>query len=356
MTEFDLDLITRCLAGRATPDDRARFEQWLAESPDNWLLVKALREVAVDGDAPAAADWKGEALAALRGAMVARGSAPEPPAHALQVVRGTQRPVLASLTAPSQWRTFARAAAIAALVTGAVLGGQRLFRGRGELASRSVASAERTVTAGRGQRITLRLFDGTSVTLAPGSTLRTMATFGARERIVQLDGEAIFSVTHDAARPFEVRTARVVARDLGTRFVVRSYPGDSRNEVVVAEGLVAVRRADLSAPDTLLVRPGDRAEIASSGRVGLTHGVALDTYFDWAEGRLLFRATPLGDAAAQLSRWYDVDVNLASPALRDLQLHASFQNETADEALRVVAATMNLDLAKVGRVYTLRAR
>jgi ferric-dicitrate binding protein FerR (iron transport regulator) len=103
-------------------------------------------------------------------------------------------------------------------------------------------------TRARGHRPSLRLSDGTLVSLAPGTTLRTPSNYGTRDRIVEPEGEAVFTVTHDVSRPFAMRAPRVVATDLGTRFAVRAFAGDSTTDVVVAEGVVAVRPAHAVVP------------------------------------------------------------------------------------------------------------
>ena len=70
----------------------------------------------------------------------------------------------------------------------------------------------------RGERLSRGLPDGTRLVLAPGSTLRHSSRYGSDERVVSLEGEAAFTVAHDAKRPFTVRTTRGTIRDLGTRF------------------------------------------------------------------------------------------------------------------------------------------
>ncbi|MFZ5623153.1 MAG: FecR family protein, partial [Gemmatimonadota bacterium] len=227
------------------------------------------------------------------------------------------------------------------------------------------------VATRRGERLELRLPDGSLVHLAPQSTLRVPVAYGAGERRVSLEGAAVFTVTHDTTRPFAVHTARAVARDVGTRFLVRAYAGDAATDVVVAEGAVAVglpaRRAAGDAarpsarprPDAVVVAAGARARVTRQEHVVVTPRVALDEYFAWTDGRLVFRDVPLAEVAAQLSRWYDVDVRLGAESLGRLRLTASAtEREAPEDVLRLIAASLDLDLqiSHAGQTYTLRAR
>src|SRR5437879_1594748 len=76
--------------------------------------------------------------------------------------------------------------------------------------------------------------------LSADSRVRVPVAFGARERDVYLEGEAYFSVVHDAARSVVVHTTRSKVSDLGTKFGVHAY-GDAPSErVAVVEGAVAL--------------------------------------------------------------------------------------------------------------------
>jgi len=190
--------------------------------------------------------------------------------------------------------------------------------------------------------------------LAPGSVLRRPSTYGERGRAVQLEGEAYFAVTHDAARPFAVHTARAVARDLGTRFVVRAYGDEPATDVVVAEGSVAV--AHPSSRDSVILGARERATVTAGGRVVRTSGVGLPAYLDWTEGRLVFDRTPLRDVARRLERWYGIEIRLADSALGNRRLTATLESEQPAGAVDLVATALRLSLSRSGSAYVLRGQ
>jgi len=338
MIEIDWNLLLRYVEGDCTQSERERLEQWLSEAPENAEVLAGVREAAALARKAVSPERSAAMLASLRRELAARRVTP---------------PTFA-LAARSRWSTPLKIAASIVVVAGAGLAGRFLFRAPAERAA--TAPSFNVVSTTRGQRLSVRLADGTQVTLGPGTTLRTPSTYGVRDRTVQLEGEAVFTVTHDATRPFAVETRRALARDLGTRFVVRAYADDPQTDVVVAEGQVGVTKGRGAGGDSLVLERGSRARVSADGALELTRNVSLDRYFAWTEGRLVFRATPLREAVAQLSRWYDIDIRLASNAIGAEPLDASFQDEPAPEALRIIAAVLKLDVSQSGRTYTLRAR
>src|SRR5262249_20816465 len=101
----------------------------------------------------------------------------------------------------------------------------------------------REVATSIGPRATIALGDGSRVVLGPRSRLSMPEHFGDGPRDVTLDGEAYFTVQHDAAHPFRVHAAGGDIEDVGTRFVVRAYAGEATVRVIVADGQVSARRA-----------------------------------------------------------------------------------------------------------------
>lgn len=344
MTSIGSELLARYLAGDCTPAERAQVDQWLGESPDHAEVLAALWEVATDVR-PLSPARKAAMLAAIKRPPAAVSG---DDAHGIHLPTRRHWPA-----AWPGWPIVGRVAVVLAIVVASASGGL-LMR------SQTVASSSslRSFVTAPGQRLAFRLPDGTAVALAPASVLRLPPDYGTRKRAVNLEGEAVFTVVHDAARPFEVRTVRGVVRDLGTRFVVRAYPDDPVAEVVVAEGSAAVLAdtAPTSRGDSVVLTPRERARMTANGPIAVSRGVALDPYFGWTTGRLVFRDTPLSDAAVRMNRWYDIDVRVASPAVGDRLLTAAFSEDDVTDVLPLIAASLKLELVQVGRSYTFRAK
>lgn len=85
----------------------------------------------------------------------------------------------------------------------------------------------------------VRLRDGSSVRLHPGSEIKYPNVFGQR-REVYLTGEAFFNVKKDPGHPFLVHAGEVTTRVLGTSFRVQAYQEQKEIKVAVTSGRVSV--------------------------------------------------------------------------------------------------------------------
>jgi transmembrane sensor len=343
MSEMNPELLDRYLSGDASPDERERMEAWLAEDPEHWAQLAALREAlekAALSD-PAVEKAKAEVWARLEREIGGAGHS---------AGRERERP---SRRAP-EFTVFARrrftAAQLAAALFLTALGGTAL--GVLLLRRHPSAPAEMTQVArtNPGQRAMFRLSDGTQVVLSVASVLRYPREFGKTSRQVALEGEAYFEVVHYERRPFVVRAGDLVAEDLGTQFTVRAYPDDAGARVVVREGRVAIRAVRPGAPERV-VAPGQL------GRLGVNKEPAVEqadtaAYFGWTEGRLVFDGIPLRDALPQLGRWFDLEFRLADSALGDVPLNATLKTQPTPDVLNNLAASLGMRQRQQGRSVT----
>src|SRR3989441_13231892 len=220
---IDLGALARYLDGTAGPEDRAAVEGWIGSDPARRAAIATLQ-----------AAWDTDAR---------RLGAPyDVDAAWSRFEMRYGRPKRSG-----RWNV-----AIAAAVVAAVMGaGAAWWLGR-NAQSVAQAPAMREYATPRGRRAVLRLLDGTEITLNADSKLRAAGTFAARQRDVYLEGEAYFSVVHDAARPFIVHTAGGAIQDIGTRFGVHAYGGAARGRPAAGGGAGAGAGAPLPA------RPGGR--------------------------------------------------------------------------------------------------
>ena len=316
-------LLDRYLAGEASAGDAQAVRDWLADHPDNPLLLDDLRLIR----------------------RVAAGRIPE------SSVDATWAKARRALDVPRQPRR-SRRPLVVALAAAAVL--VALIGTRGVL-RRTPQWREYATTVA--QRMVVRLRDGTQVTIAPKSRVRYAADYGRARRELYLDGEAYFQVTPDSQRPLRVHTTQSVTEDLGTAFVVRAYD-QSATEVVVAEGRVTLSRADTTAATrtpALVLEARDLGRLDPSGVTAVRRGVDVGRYLAWTRGVLAFDGTPLGDVVVTLGRWYNVEIRLADSTLAARRLTATFQNESIDLVLQRIALTVGLRVERAdGFVLLLR--
>lgn len=160
----------------------------------------------------------------------------------------------------------------------------------------------------RGGEYRVVLTDETAIHLNAESRLSYPVVFNQSKRDVYLQGEAFFEVAKDADMPFVVHTALANVEVLGTRFNVSTYEDD---EVVITldEGSVKVTQGD--AEQVLL--PGEQAIITN--KTITVRPVHVKDYTSWSTGVYEYKNTSLEVIVKQLSRWYDVDMTFASPAI-----------------------------------------
>jgi transmembrane sensor len=198
----------------------------------------------------------------------------------------------------------------------------------------------------RGERATVELRDGTRVTLAPGTEIRVAAV----GRQIYLNGEAMFSVTHDPKNPFRVTAPTgTTVQDIGTQFDVRAY--DKTVRIVVSDGSVSIQ----GAKPVILTR-GTLGVVDSTGAARVTKDVAVDRYLAWSKGTLTFGDTPMRDVIPDLDRWYDIDVRLDNPKLADDRLTVTISDIPADVALDVIARALDASVVRSGQTVTLVSR
>ncbi|HYW11794.1 MAG TPA: FecR domain-containing protein [Longimicrobium sp.] len=334
------EALARFLAGESPPGEADAVRAWLAGRPEREAELAALDRAMDRGASPSNLDVEA-ALARVHRRM----DTPEAPVIPLRrtVPRRTGPP---SVAAP-RWRTPAlRVAATVLLLLGALFAWQALRGG-------DPRSTVRTYASGVGQRDSVQLSDGTRVLLGPGSRLTLVAGYGGRAREVELRGEAMFDVPHDDARPFTVRAGGARVRDIGTVFSVEADSGGGVR-VVVTDGAVALRADADAAGDEMVLRQGERGVLPEGGtRAQRTAATADD--LAWTRGQLVFRDAGITDVAADVRRWFGVELRAGDAAVAGRRLTASFQGEDRDQVLQVIALALGAEMTVRGDTAVLNA-
>ncbi|HET6970575.1 MAG TPA: FecR domain-containing protein [Phenylobacterium sp.] len=174
-----------------------------------------------------------------------------------------------------------------------------------------------TFVTGKGQHQHVKLDDGSVIDLNAETRLSVTLARGER-KVVLGDGEAIFDVAADKARPFTVAAADHLVRVVGTQFDVRNRQGALT--VTVARGKVQVRPLTAAvAGRAFLLTSGERLAVAASGAEELKAVDPQET-FSWRAGRLVYRDQPLGDVVADINRQFVDQIEIADPELAKLPI------------------------------------
>ncbi|MFY8095381.1 MAG: FecR family protein [Niveispirillum sp.] len=155
----------------------------------------------------------------------------------------------------------------------------------------------------KGQRRTIQLADGSSVTLNSGTRL-TVAITEDRRAVVLEQGEALFDVTKDPSRPFTVAAGEQLVTVVGTAFNVRHL--DQAVTVTVTRGRVEVGGRD--GRGKVGLTPGQQISARPGQAAGPVKTVDAQAATAWTDGRLSFDNAPLPQVLAELSHHYPVSM------------------------------------------------
>lgn len=185
----------------------------------------------------------------------------------------------------------------------------------------------------RGGQYRVVLSDGTQVWLNAASSMRFPVVFPEGERRVDLQGEAYFEVSKDAAKPFRVEASGSLVEVLGTHFNVNAYADESTVRTTLLEGRVGVRSMREGTADRMKVlTEGQQASVTEDGMVRVTSGADTEEAVAWKNGRFQFNSSDLRSIMRQIARWYDADVVFEG----DPDLHFTGQITRKDEVSKVL--------------------
>jgi ferric-dicitrate binding protein FerR (iron transport regulator) len=357
-TPLDLAAVERYFAGEATPAEAARIRSYLENNPEIAHVWRAaLAELDSVRGATGAPDSEQSFEQLWMRARSEDQKVLEPRVltlHGAEQGRRTPPRGVARIATNRSWSW-----------TGAVLAAAVLVAAMGPAIRRALfpkpvpkaAPVTREVKTEVGQRATLTLADGSTVVLAPATRVRYVDEPGA-PREVKVDGEAYFTVVHNATRPFVVRAHGAVVQVLGTSFQVRAYDAAREDvRVVVVDGKVRVKGSSATSADAgAILTEHNAVTVDPAGQVGRVRtDVNVDDELAWTRGEFSLRNAPLGDVLRDFERWYGIHTELADRSMASLPVTATrASNASPNEMLDLMTSTLGLSYERHGSHVTIR--
>ncbi|NIF56648.1 FecR domain-containing protein [Burkholderia sp. Ax-1724] len=183
-----------------------------------------------------------------------------------------------------------------------------------------------------GEHLDATLADGSQVVLNTDTELTFVNRLRSRDVTMQR-GEALFSVVHNAVRPFEVAAGTASVRDIGTRFSVRKMSDGV--DVAVLEGNVELSAASGIAPVALSAGQAARAD--RLGSVEIQDQQQFEAMTSWKDNRLQFNGTPLRDVVEEVQRYRKTPVVLADSRIGDYRVTGGFSSTDPDLLLKTLS-------------------
>lgn len=188
---------------------------------------------------------------------------------------------------------------------------------------------------------TFTLPDSSSVTLAPGATLRLQRH--KDNRLVQMTGKVYFNVRHDDRAPFRVDAGSGFVKVLGTRFQVDALDSTSVS-VVSGKVLFTDSRSD---GEGLILTKGQSAVLDPAASKPVEINPKHPNPAAWATGEFIYDNTPLPEVLSELSEYYDVtlvafDAGHSSGESRSLS--GEFSTSSLPEILNLINSALGTDI------------
>lgn len=215
----------------------------------------------------------------------------------------------------------------------------------------------------QGQQVQVDLPDGSTLRLDAATRLEVRLYRGRRE--VQLrDGQAVFDVSADAARPFRVLAGPVAVTVVGTRFSVRhtpGVPGEEGARIAVEQGRVQVAPlgdgGELRASQAVLLGAGEQVRASAQGQLLSVERVPSDGIAAWREYRVSFVDATLSQALAEFERYRRTGLTVSDPAVAQLRLSGSFDPRDVQTLRRILPVALPVRLqARDGQTDIVPAR
>jgi len=195
-----------------------------------------------------------------------------------------------------------------------------------------------------GEQSTTTLGDGSVVAL--NVVTRVDYRIGAARRQVWLkDGEAMFFVQKDEAKPFIVHAGDYDIRATGTAFNVLHR--DGMTEIAVSEGSVVVQsQAALGAnARTVSVVAGQKLVLRSHAPTKRDLEPATPSSIaEWRMRAITYEDASIGDIVKDVNRFYPRPLTVTDPALAQRRVTLRLQVEDRDRTLGALAAMLGVTI------------
>jgi ferric-dicitrate binding protein FerR (iron transport regulator) len=202
------------------------------------------------------------------------------------------------------------------------------------------------------------LQDGSIAELYPGSVMTMKKGFEEDRRSVHLEGEAIFTVAEDKAKPFTVYTQGFATTALGTIFHITAYKDSHSTKVQLLQGKVLVKSLTHPGMATVLLPGGVFAVSEKTAPVAkivrrpksVPDLTAMnDSSFAEGSSEIVFKNLPLPRVLQLLSKAYHTPIYFNSAALNQRKFTGSVdKKQSLNNVLNSISLLNDLTIKPQG--------
>ena len=184
--------------------------------------------------------------------------------------------------------------------------------------------------------------DGSSISLNKASSLEYKKQFLAKNREVNLKGEAFFQVKRNPKKPFIINVNGTRVKVLGTSFNIDAADTSGKVKVSVKSGKVMFYdKKDTS--NVVYLTKGDVGIFSSHYQKIEKAKNKNQNYLAWKTGILLFKNNTLSEVCAILGKQYNTTLILENPVLAAKKLTARYQDKSLQEVLELMKIALDVD-------------
>lgn len=207
-----------------------------------------------------------------------------------------------------------------------------------------------TLTVPMGGTYQITLADGTRVWLNADSKLKFPENYQANERLVEITGEAYFEVAKDATRPFRVKVGKIMVEAVGTAFNINSHLESDKIKTILTEGKVKV----YNGPTEKVMHAGFEALTNENGDAIEIQKADLEEALSWREGFFYFDKKPLSEILGEISRWYNVELDVRGDILKERYDGGIRRSASIETVLETLSGLTGHHYTLTGRKITIK--
>lgn len=202
-------------------------------------------------------------------------------------------------------------------------------------------------TTAQNQVESVKLSDGSEITLAENSELKYPDKFDDIREVSLTKGQAFFKIAKDATHPFKVILNKSDVVVLGTSFNIKI--SKTKIDLGVITGRVFFSPYDNATKSILIAGQALSYDVLKKEFVTKTSQNANA----WLTKELVFVETPLEDVCKQLTDYYGTEIKLKNNTRPNKRLNAVFRAQTLDQVLEILNETYNIKINKENNTINL---
>lgn len=219
--------------------------------------------------------------------------------------------------------------------------------------NRQITSDDMIVSTGKGERASVALPDGTTISLNSDSKLSYLPkTYNRKERNVSFSGEGYFQVYKNKEVPFIINSKGIQVKVLGTTFNLYVRETSQKAELALEEGSVWLQSTKSS--KNIVLHHNQKAIIdQSTGDITVVEDKNIEKSSAWRQGDMIFRNTPLSDVLQVLEENYNITFKTDCKSCLVDRFTGTLSTTDLNEVLEVIEKSYHLKAEMSGNVIVL---